>query len=258
MQYFRRPEPRGGTQEPCGTDGCLVPVGRDAAAPWEAAFAQCGGRAVMARLSEAWFEAGADPCAAAWMVRRLVRTAQESGVLELSVLIPPLPDAECAGQVAARLREAASGAAAACRIGLELATPDAVLHADRYAPFFDFAVFQTDELTRRLYCLGRSVGEAVDCYAQGGLLEQSILCTFDEVGLGALLLMGVHRARCEAPGLRLGVDGGAVREPCGRSFCEENRIDFMLLADASANHHVRCIPRGSEQGCGIGFACACV
>ena len=62
---------------------------------------------------------------------------------------------------------------------------------------------------------------------KNGWFEQSPFCSFDQTGLGTLLLFSIERARQKKHEIRIGLMGKPACEPVGIAFCRENKVDLL-------------------------------
>jgi len=145
----------------------------------------------------------------------------------------------------------ASGADAAghgvpVSVGAMVETPRAALLAGDIAATADFLSFGTNDLTQLTFGFSRDDVEAVlvPAYLAAGLLSHNPFESLDEEGVGALLAMGVARARATRPDVKLSVCGEHGGDPASIAFfhrlgidtvsCSPYRVPVARLAAARA------------------------
>lgn len=165
----------------------------------------------------------------------MVSAAEMCGKEEVMILFPSGISRERFSCLIHVFDSAVADSAVLCYTGVEISDPHTALYIDQYAELADFIIFQTEELTKEMYCMAIGDARAAVCaYMSDGIFEQSPFCSFDEVGLGTLLLLAMCRANAANHNIKFGVEGKPVEEPQGRKFCSENGIGWMLVEQQAA------------------------
>lgn len=205
---------------------------------WETVFSKYANQNLMIRLPEGALQNVSQqdvPCSFDVSIETLVHAAEKCGREELMVLFPAAGlSPERFSYLIGLFNAAAADSVVLCRVGMEISDPQTALMIGEYTAMMDFIIFQTEELTKRMYAIANDDARTVVCeYMQNGLFEQSPFCTFDSVGLGTLMLFAICQACSVKPRISFGAEGKPIEEPQGQKFCSENGIEWMLL-DAAA------------------------
>lgn len=161
-------------------------------------------------------------------IRSIMHGAERGGCTLFSMLLPCGGNVDEIGLLCGLVDGIAAESCVCCSLGIEIATPKAACEVQQYVGFTDFLVFDTEALTQKMY--GISEGDAVDAvsyYMKNGWFEQSPFCSFDQTGLGTLLLFSIERARQKKHEIRIGLMGKPACEPVGIAFCRENKVDIL-------------------------------
>lgn len=113
-------------------------------------------------------------------------------------------------------------------IGTMIELPRACLLADEIAQEAEFFSFGTNDLTQT--CLGLSrddSGKFLPGYIARGLLPEDPFVSIDEVGVGALMRIGVTKGRKARMDLELGICGEHGGDPKSVVFCHDIGLDYV-------------------------------
>lgn len=164
-------------------------------------------------------------------IRSIIKGAEQSGMQKISLLLPYSGNWEEVRLLCALTDGIAAESVITCPLGLEITTPRAACVTKEYVATMDFLVFDTEALTQTMYGIAaRDAEDAIDHYMREGLFEHSPFCSFDQTGLGTLLLLAIRGARAIKPTAGIGLKGKPAHEPVGLAFCRENKVD-MLFTD---------------------------
>ena len=114
------------------------------------------------------------------------------------------------------------------RLGVMVETPRAALRAGDIAAHSAFLSFGTNDLTQMTYGLSRDdAGRFMGTYVGQGVYAEDPFHVLDQDGVGELLLIGVQRARAQAPGITLSVCGEHGGNPESIAFCHQAGVDYV-------------------------------
>jgi pyruvate,orthophosphate dikinase len=130
-------------------------------------------------------------------------------------------------------------------VGTMIEVPRAALTADLVAEEAEFFSFGTNDLTQTALGMSRDdSGRFLPGYAAMGIVESDPFEHIDEAGVGALVEMGVSRARSVNPAISVGVCGEHGGDPISIRFfdkldmgyvsCSPYRVPIARLAAAHA------------------------
>ncbi|NMB02887.1 MAG: pyruvate, phosphate dikinase [Firmicutes bacterium] len=131
-------------------------------------------------------------------------------------------------------------------VGTMMEIPRACVVADVIAQEAEFFSFGTNDLTQMTFGYSRDdAGTFLPEYIDKGVLERDPFQTLDQVGVGALVKMGVEKGRSTKPNLKVGVCGEHGGDPASIDFfhrvgldyvsCSPYRVPIARLAAAQAN-----------------------
>ncbi|MDY3619068.1 putative PEP-binding protein [Agathobaculum sp.] len=162
-------------------------------------------------------------------IRSIMQGAERGGLHKIALLLPYSGNVDEVRMLCGLTDGIAAEFLITCQLGIEVSTPRAACETREYAGLMDFLVFNTEALTQKMYGIPADGAEdAVEYYMQRGVFEQSPFCSFDETGLGTLLLLAIERARAIPARIRIGMMGKPVCEPVGQAFCRENKVDMLF------------------------------
>jgi pyruvate,orthophosphate dikinase len=113
-------------------------------------------------------------------------------------------------------------------VGTMIELPRACLLADEIAQEAEFFSFGTNDLTQT--CLGLSrddAGKFLPSYVMEGLLPDDPFVTIDEAGVGALMRIGIAKARKARNDLEIGICGEHGGDPKSVRFCHNVGLDYV-------------------------------
>lgn len=131
-------------------------------------------------------------------------------------------------------------------VGTMIEIPRACLVADAVATEAEFFSFGTNDLTQMAFGYSRDdAGTFLPEYVDKGILLRDPFQSLDQVGVGALVEMGVNKGRATKPNLKIGVCGEHGGDPSSIDFfhragldyvsCSPFRVPIARLAAAQAN-----------------------
>ena len=131
-------------------------------------------------------------------------------------------------------------------VGTMMEIPRACLVADAVATEAEFFSFGTNDLTQMAFGYSRDdAGTFLPEYVAKGVLPRDPFQSLDQVGVGALVEMGVNKGRSTKPNLKIGVCGEHGGDPSSIDFfhrvgldyvsCSPYRVPIARLAAAQAN-----------------------
>ena len=131
-------------------------------------------------------------------------------------------------------------------VGTMMEIPRACLVADTVATEAEFFSFGTNDLTQMAFGYSRDdAGTFLPDYVAKGVLPRDPFQSLDQVGVGALVEMGVNKGRSTKPNLKIGVCGEHGGDPSSIDFfhrvgldyvsCSPYRVPIARLAAAQAN-----------------------
>jgi pyruvate,orthophosphate dikinase len=113
-------------------------------------------------------------------------------------------------------------------IGTMIELPRAALTADAIAEHADFFSFGTNDLTQTTLGLSRDdSGRFLGSYVSSGILPKDPFQSIDQVGVGALVKMGVELGRRMKPSLKIGVCGEHGGDPESIEFFHKVGLDYV-------------------------------
>ncbi len=113
-------------------------------------------------------------------------------------------------------------------IGTMIELPRAALTADVIAEHADFFSFGTNDLTQTTLGLSRDdSGRFLGSYVSQGILPKDPFMSIDQVGVGALVKMGVDFGRRTKPNLKIGVCGEHGGDPESIEFFHKVGLDYV-------------------------------
>jgi len=124
---------------------------------------------------------------------------------------------------------AARGIRIGYRIGTMIELPRACIVAGEIASIAEFFSFGTNDLTQTTYGYSRDDAEAsfIPHYLEQKILKDDPFQVLDQVGVGALMRMGVERGRAARGDLKIGICGEHGGEPSSVAFCDELGLDYV-------------------------------
>jgi pyruvate,orthophosphate dikinase len=131
-------------------------------------------------------------------------------------------------------------------VGTMMEIPRACVVADDIAGEAEFFSFGTNDLTQMTFGYSRDdAGTFLPEYVAKGVLNRDPFQSLDQVGVGALVKMGVDKGRATKPKLKIGVCGEHGGDPSSIDFfhragldyvsCSPFRVPIARLAAAQAN-----------------------
>lgn len=131
-------------------------------------------------------------------------------------------------------------------VGTMIELPRAAITADQIAKHADFFSFGTNDLTQTTLGLSRDdAGRFLGSYVNQGIFAKDPFVSIDQVGVGALVKMGVDLGRKEKAKLKVGICGEHGGDPDSIEFfhrvgldyvsCSPYRVPIALLAAAQAS-----------------------
>lgn len=131
-------------------------------------------------------------------------------------------------------------------VGTMIEIPRACVVADSVAEEAEFFSFGTNDLTQMTFGYSRDdAGTFLPEYVEKGVLARDPFQSLDQVGVGALVKMGVEKGRSNKPNLKVGVCGEHGGDPASIEFfhsagldyvsCSPYRVPIARLAAAQAN-----------------------
>lgn len=113
-------------------------------------------------------------------------------------------------------------------VGTMIELPRAALTADAIAEHADFFSFGTNDLTQTTLGLSRDdSGRFLGSYVSQGILPKDPFMSIDQVGVGALVRMGVDLGRRAKPDLKVGVCGEHGGDPESIEFFHRAGLDYV-------------------------------
>lgn len=113
-------------------------------------------------------------------------------------------------------------------VGTMIELPRATLTADAIAEHADFFSFGTNDLTQTTLGLSRDdSGRFLGSYVSQGILPKDPFMSIDQVGVGALVKMGVDLGRRTKPDLKIGVCGEHGGDPDSIEFFHRVGLDYV-------------------------------
>jgi pyruvate,orthophosphate dikinase len=113
-------------------------------------------------------------------------------------------------------------------IGSMIELPRAALTADAIAATAQFISFGTNDLTQTALGLSRDdSGRFLPAYVERGIIEANPFARIDEIGVGALVEIGVQKARAANPDITAGVCGEHGGDPESIAFFDRLGMDYV-------------------------------
>jgi pyruvate,orthophosphate dikinase len=113
-------------------------------------------------------------------------------------------------------------------IGTMIELPRAVVTANEIARDADFFSFGTNDLTQTTLGLSRDdAGRFLGTYVSEGIFKTDPFVSIDQVGVGALVKMGVTLGRSEKKDLKIGVCGEHGGDPESIAFFQTAGLDYV-------------------------------
>jgi pyruvate,orthophosphate dikinase len=114
------------------------------------------------------------------------------------------------------------------QIGTMIELPRAALTAGAIAEHADFFSFGTNDLTQTTLGLSRDdAGRFLGSYVSQGIFAKDPFVSIDQVGVGALVKMGVEYGRRAKPKLKVGVCGEHGGDPESIEFFHNAGLDYV-------------------------------
>jgi pyruvate,orthophosphate dikinase len=113
-------------------------------------------------------------------------------------------------------------------VGTMIELPRAALTAEAIAEHADFFSFGTNDLTQTTLGLSRDdSGRFLGSYVSQGIFAKDPFVSIDQVGVGALVKMGVDSGRRMKPDLKVGVCGEHGGDPDSIEFFHKVGLDYV-------------------------------
>ena len=113
-------------------------------------------------------------------------------------------------------------------VGTMIEIPRACIVADAVASEAEFFSFGTNDLTQMAFGYSRDdAGTFLPEYVDKGILPRDPFQSLDQVGVGALVEMGVDRGRATKPNLKIGVCGEHGGDPSSIDFFHRTGLDYV-------------------------------
>lgn len=113
-------------------------------------------------------------------------------------------------------------------IGTMIEVPRAALTADEIAKEAEFFSFGTNDLTQMTLGFSRDdVGKFVPEYVEKGLLDKDPFQVLDQIGVGQLVEMAVHKGQKVRKDIKLGICGEHGGEPSSVEFCHRVGLNYV-------------------------------
>lgn len=112
--------------------------------------------------------------------------------------------------------------------GTMIEVPRSCFVADDVAESAEFFSFGTNDLTQMAYGFSRDDAQKfIDDYLEKGIFERDPFVTIDQVGVGALMDMGVKLGKKVRPDIELGICGEHGGDPESVKFCHRVGLDYV-------------------------------
>ena len=113
-------------------------------------------------------------------------------------------------------------------IGTMIEVPRAAVVADLIAQEAEFFSFGTNDLTQMTFGFSRDdIGKFLPHYLKAGILPADPFVTLDQVGVGALIRLGVQKGRSTRKHLKIGICGEHGGDPSSIDFCHRAGFDYV-------------------------------
>ncbi len=128
----------------------------------------------------------------------------------------------------AALVVAERGRAIDYRVGTMIELPRAIMVADAIAEGADFFSFGTNDLTQTVFGISRDdAANFLPTYERKGIIARDPFQSIDVDGVGALIALGVEKARRARPDIALGVCGEHGGDPASIAFFQQSGLDYV-------------------------------
>lgn len=113
-------------------------------------------------------------------------------------------------------------------VGTMIEVPRGAMTADEIAQEADFFSFGTNDLTQTVYGISRDdAGKFLPAYIESKIWEHDPFDRLDQIGVGALMEIGVKKGRATKPYLKVGICGEHGGEPNSVEFCHRIGLDYV-------------------------------
>jgi len=113
-------------------------------------------------------------------------------------------------------------------VGTMIEVPRGAMTANEIAQEADFFSFGTNDLTQTVYGISRDdAGKFLPAYIESKIWEHDPFDRLDQVGVGALMEIGVKGGRATKPYLKVGICGEHGGEPSSVEFCHRIGLDYV-------------------------------
>jgi len=113
-------------------------------------------------------------------------------------------------------------------IGTMIEVPRAAVTADRIALEAEFFSFGTNDLTQMTMGFSRDdAGKFLGDYVRHGLYDSDPFQSFDKIGCGRLVEMGIKLGRKARPNLKVGICGEHGGDPQSIEFCHKVGMNYV-------------------------------
>ncbi|HHT72662.1 MAG TPA: pyruvate, phosphate dikinase [Firmicutes bacterium] len=113
-------------------------------------------------------------------------------------------------------------------VGTMIEIPRACVVADQIAQEAEFFSFGTNDLTQMTFGFSRDdAGKFLQDYLDQEILAKDPFQTLDQVGVGAMVEMGVERGRSARPDLKIGICGEHGGDPASIDFCHRVGLNYV-------------------------------
>jgi pyruvate,orthophosphate dikinase len=114
------------------------------------------------------------------------------------------------------------------RVGTMIEVPRGALTADSIAEVAEFFSFGTNDLTQTVYGISRDdAGKFLFDYIDAKVWEHDPFEKLDQVGVGSLMEIAVHKGRAARPELKIGICGEHGGEPTSVEFCHRIGLNYV-------------------------------
>ena len=113
-------------------------------------------------------------------------------------------------------------------VGTMIEVPRGAITADEIAGEAQFFSFGTNDLTQLTFGFSRDdIGKFLGAYQDKKILEKDPFATFDSVGVGPLVAMGVEKGRATRRDLKIGICGEHGGDPSSIHFFDKVGLDYV-------------------------------
>lgn len=113
-------------------------------------------------------------------------------------------------------------------VGTMIEIPRAAIVADEIAKEAEFFSFGTNDLTQMTFGYSRDdAGKFLPYYVDNKILPGDPFGSLDQIGVGALMKMGVERGRSTRPDLKCGICGEHGGDPASVKFCHKIGLNYV-------------------------------